>query len=274
MPHDAVRGRNPTIANSCGGSTAQCAIHTCKKTCNGVFGGFSLLPYGSVARIRRTRRLGMRGRRRARDVRQMADRENQTEGVPLKDDGRRLQRSDWIAAARAALMSTGYATIKIGVLAKSLAVTRGSFYWHFANRAELLDSLIADWETNNSAAIFSALEQPGPPAHRLRKLGRVWLDECGYSPAYDSAVRDWARVSPKVQEAVHRVDNARIAAFEALFTAAGYPAGEAFIRARITYFHQVGYYAMGIREPTALRDNYLDLYISVLLGTSEKPPAA
>ena len=204
----------------------------------------------------------------------MTDQDNQTLGSSLKDDGRRLQRSDWLSAARHALITTGYAKIKIDVLARSLAVTRGSFYWHFANRAELLDSLIADWETNNSAAIFSALEQPGLPADRLRKLGRVWLDEQGYSSAYDSAVRDWARVSPKVQEAVHRVDNARIAAFEDLFSTAGYPAAEAFIRARITYFHQIGYYAMGIQEPTSLRDNYLELYISVLLGTSERPPSA
>lgn len=198
----------------------------------------------------------------------MADRDNRADAAPLTDDGRRLQRSDWIAAARDALLIAGYSTIKIDALARTLAVTRGSFYWHFANRAELLDSLISDWETNNSAAIFEALKTPGQPVERLRALGRVWLDENGYSPAYDSAVRDWARVSPKVQEAVKRVDNARIASFEELFVAAGYQPTEAFIRARITYFHQVGYYAMGVQEPTSLRDDYLELYISVLLGTA------
>jgi AcrR family transcriptional regulator len=189
-----------------------------------------------------------------------------TEGSPPNEDGRRLQRSDWLAAARIALVTAGYSKVKIDILAKTLAVTRGSFYWHFANRAELLDSLIADWEINNSAAIFAALEQPGSPAQRFRQLGRVWLDERGYSPAYDSAVRDWARVSPAVQSAVKRVDEARIAAFEALFKAADYPPEEAFIRARITYFHQVGYYAMGVQEDTAVREHYLELYISVLLG--------
>ena len=156
----------------------------------------------------------------------------------------RLGRESWVSAARAELISRGHASIKVDRLATSLKVTRGGFYWHFKDRADLLDALLADWESTNSAAILAALRGGGSPGDRLRALGRVWLDEREYSPGYD----------------------ARIAALEPVFADAGYPADEAFIRARITYFHQVGYYAMGVRETRDVRDRYLGLYLGVLIG--------
>jgi len=49
-----------------------------------------------------------------------------------------------------------------------------------------------------------------------------------------------------------------------LFLDMGHPDEEAFIRARITYFHQVGYYAMGVEETREQRLRLLPLYTRVL----------
>ena len=38
------------------------------------------------------------------------------------------------------------------------------------------------------------------------------------------------------------------------------------MRARITYYHQVGYYAMGVSESTTIRRDLSPLYYSVLTG--------
>jgi len=38
----------------------------------------------------------------------------------------------------------------------------------------------------------------------------IWLSEEEYSPAYDSAIRDWARTSQKTAHVVKRVDAKRI----------------------------------------------------------------
>lgn len=61
----------------------------------------------------------------------------------------------------------------------------------------------------------------------------------------------WSRVSPKVAKAVHRIDDIRIRTLKRLVIDAGYDDDEAFIRACITYFHQVGYYAMGVHESSS-----------------------
>ncbi|MFZ8428715.1 hypothetical protein ACO1NA_14415, partial [Staphylococcus aureus] len=80
----------------------------------------------------------------------------------------------------------------------------------------------------------------------------AWVDilvnEQHYSPQWDAAVRDWARVSPKAALAVRRNDDERIAIVRQMFIDMGYEETQAFVRARIAYFHQVGYYALGVQE--------------------------
>jgi AcrR family transcriptional regulator len=178
----------------------------------------------------------------------------------------RLDRESWLAAARLALIESGHSAVKVDRLATALNVTRGSFYWHFKNRKDLLDALVAHWEATNSVALFAALMRDDTPMGRLQALAREWVEETDYSPAYDSAMRDWGRTSTEVKRAVSRVDDARIAALAKLFGDAGYPQDEAIIRARITYYHQVGYYAMGVRESRKTRERQLDLYLEVLMG--------
>ncbi|MEI9851478.1 MAG: TetR/AcrR family transcriptional regulator [Sphingomonas sp.] len=61
----------------------------------------------------------------------------------------RLGREDWIALARKVLVQSGIEDVKVVPLADRMQVTRGSFYWHFANRKDLLDALLSDWEVRN-----------------------------------------------------------------------------------------------------------------------------
>jgi len=51
-----------------------------------------------------------------------------------------------------------------------------------------------------------------------------------------------------------------------VFEDMGYPEDEAFVRARVTYFHQVGYYALGVEEPRQQRLRLLPLYTRILTG--------
>ena len=57
-----------------------------------------------------------------------------------------------------------------------------------------------------------------------------------------------ARTSEAVRKVVQAVDQKRIAVLEQIFNDIGYTGREAHTRARVMYFHQVGYYAMGVRE--------------------------
>lgn len=156
--------------------------------------------------------------------------------------------------------------MKVNRLANMLGVTRGGFYWWFKNPAELYDALLQDWRTTNTSPLVGALCGPGAPASRLHTAFQLWIDEKEFNPDYDTAVRAWSLVSRKVAKAVHEVDDQRIEALKRLFLDAGYEEQEAFIRARITYFHQVGYYAMGVHESTRRRYELSELYYRILSG--------
>ncbi len=79
-------------------------------------------------------------------------------------------------------------------------------------------------------------------------LINLWIEEKEYDPKWDGAVQDWARTSTVVLKAVQSVDIKRIAIIEQMFLDLGFQGKEAHIRARVTYYHQVGYYALGVRE--------------------------
>jgi AcrR family transcriptional regulator len=188
------------------------------------------------------------------------------------DKAPRRDREDWLEAARRALIEGGADRVKVEPLAGVLGVTTGSFYHHFKNRQELLDGLLAHWEAHNSGALFHAVRDAGDdPDAQLDALFDTWVDERDYDPAYDSAVRDWARTSPAAEAAVRRVDDQRIELLRGIFEGFGYDTDHAFIRARITYFHQVGYQAMEVIESRERRMRLRPLYREALVGL---PPRA
>ena len=179
----------------------------------------------------------------------------------------RLTRIDWLVAARDALITEGKDGLKIERLAKKLSVTRGGFYWHFHGRDDLLDALLISWEKETNVLFEQALH--GDHADGMSEfcaLCRSWVEENVYNSAYDSAVRDWARVSNRAAQAVKRVDRKRLDIIKRIFLNIGYPENESFIRARISYFHQVGYYTLGLGETRPQRRKLAPLYIEALTG--------
>lgn len=177
----------------------------------------------------------------------------------------RLGLDHWLEAARNAFISGGIGAVKVEPLAASLGVTAGSFYWHFENRESLYAKLLNDWETVNSAAMVRAAElEPATAEERFNAFLNVWITEQGYSSAYDAAVRDWARTSDKARRAVHAVDAFRVSLLKRIFQDLGYDADRAEVRARITYFHQVGFYALDLRDDEQTRLKLRPLYFEAL----------
>ena len=61
-------------------------------------------------------------------------------------------------AARLALLHRGADGVRVEVLARELGVTKGSFYWHFRDRADLLEALLVEWE-EETGLLTDALRQ-------------------------------------------------------------------------------------------------------------------
>lgn len=77
----------------------------------------------------------------------------------VANSGGALGRADWIKAALKLLVAEGESAVRITRLSEALGVTRGSFYWHFKDRADLLDALLETWERRNTLAIVTAVEE-------------------------------------------------------------------------------------------------------------------
>jgi AcrR family transcriptional regulator len=179
----------------------------------------------------------------------------------------RTGRQAWLEAARTALIEEGTAGAEINKLAKRLKVSRGGFYWFFKSRRQLLDELLAYWAKTGTVLFERLLTAHGRDGVKeYRALIHLWVDEKEYDPQWDGAVRDWARTSARVRRVVRGVDRKRIAVLERIFSDMGYRGTESHIRARITYYHQVGYYALGVHESKSTRWTLLPYYAKVLTG--------
>jgi AcrR family transcriptional regulator len=179
---------------------------------------------------------------------------------------RTLGRDDWLQAAKKALIKGGVDEVKVDRLARQMKMTRGSFYWHFADRDDLLGALLEHWESTNTEPLLRAIANAhGKGRAGFHEVAQVWIQEKEFSSAFDSAVRDWARKDPAAARAVQRVDERRIEALTGLMRSFGFPPQEAFVRARVIYFHQVGYYTLAIRESESTRVRLEPIYAKVLV---------
>jgi len=180
---------------------------------------------------------------------------------------RPLGRDVWLDAARQALIEEGTAGVEVNKLAKRLGSSRGGFYWFFKSRAQLLDELLEYWVKTSTVLFQRTLRAGGPNGlQEFQALVDLWIDENEYDPKWDGAVRDWARTSPAVLKAVQAVDRKRIEVLEQVFVDLGFKGQDAHVRARVTYYHQVGYYALGVQESRRQRRRLLPFYRKILTG--------
>jgi len=126
---------------------------------------------------------------------------------------RDLKGSDWMRAARIALLKGGVEAVRVERLARDLHVTKGSFYWHFKDREELLDLLLGEWEQELSHDIIPRLRglrgEKGLALLLRLLVKRLPLGEQGLLPS-DAAIFAWAAVSPEVAQRVNRAERERI----------------------------------------------------------------
>jgi AcrR family transcriptional regulator len=186
----------------------------------------------------------------------------------------KLTADNWIEAALKVLVERGIGAVQITALARQLNVTRGSFYWHFDSREALLDALLDEWRARNTGVMIEALKGAKTLDDGILALFSVWTDHTRFDSRLDQAIRDWARHSDALLEILHAEDDARVAAIADFFRRHDYAPTEAFIRARVIYFTQLSYYALGVVEPMADRLSYLSAYFSAFTGREIDPRTA
>jgi AcrR family transcriptional regulator len=176
-------------------------------------------------------------------------------------------RDDWLDLALSALAVEGVDHVTVLALSERLGVSRSSFYWYFKNRDELLDALLDRWDRLNTHSIVIQAEAPAASVNEaVCNVFRCWVNPAIFSPRLDFAVREWARRSAHVRKALDRSDRVRTEALKALFVRFGYEDRDAFVRARVLYYMQIGYYALDLKEPIETRLNLTPHYLKAFTG--------
>lgn len=114
-----------------------------------------------------------------------------------------LQPDDWINAAFARLSADGIEAMRIEALARDLGASKGSFYWHFRDREDLLDRVLDRWQGEDARWLEGAASDENT-ATRWAKF----VDRCEDSSRLrlEVSMRAWARRDARVANRVAAVE--------------------------------------------------------------------
>jgi AcrR family transcriptional regulator len=155
-------------------------------------------------------------------------------GRPMSD---RLTTSDWISHGLATLAKDGANALKVGPMADGLKVSRGSFYWHFADIADFRAQLLQAWQERATDRVIEELEARKDRPDRLKQLmRRAFTDK----RSLDRAIRSWAAEDREVAAIVASVDARRVAYIAKMLAAAGVEGQKALRRAAFLYWAYLG----------------------------------
>jgi AcrR family transcriptional regulator len=188
--------------------------------------------------------------------------------------GNSLSVDDWIAAANDLLVSENVRGVQVSSLCLKLKVTKGSFYWHFSGREDLLRALLASWRRRMTLDIAGRLGRLANGAvgtlSALLTLPRKTFSAAG--AAVEMSIRDWGRREKRAHGALEEVDRIRLRSFEQSFLKLGLPAREARLRAYVAYAIMMGDSILKetLREEIATEE-FVDLAVRLLVPSQPDP---
>lgn len=185
-----------------------------------------------------------------------------------------LSAGDWTEAALDALARGGLAAVAIEPLAKALGATKGSFYWHFADRNALLQATLELWERRGTDQVLARIDETQDGATRLRNLVRfaflsVQADAPGGAGSIELALQASAS-HPLVAPTLQRVTKRRVVALTKLYSALGLSRARARDHATLAYTAYLGHAQLAHATPELLPrgrafHSYVDRIVAALV---------
>ena len=166
-----------------------------------------------------------------------------------------LSAKDWLDQGLKALASRGFTALKAEPLAKAMGVSRGSFYWHFADIAAFHAAILARWHEVAAEQIIANVEAAAKDENPLALLLRRVFGE---RLMLERAVRTWASVDPAARAAVQAIDRRRLNYVEGLLAQSGLSVEIARARAQILYWAFLGFALSDQPLPKARQQAVLD----------------
>ena len=76
----------------------------------------------------------------------------------------------WVDAAYTRFCTEGLGGVRIEAVARDLGATKGSYYWHFADRRALVDAVMARWEFEETDRYIDESGVEPDPRRRIETL--------------------------------------------------------------------------------------------------------
>jgi AcrR family transcriptional regulator len=182
----------------------------------------------------------------------------------------KLGRQDWVNAGLTVLAESGVEAVRVEPLAKLMNVTKGSFYWHFKDRNDLLAAILEAWVQLSTSSVIDQINQiNADPKTKLLKLFEIAVEVSEQDiPAMgrvENAIRAWASIDSQVTAVLARIDQQRLDYTKDLFLQLGFNSQEALVRARMAYYTMVvGEQTVGVRSNQAERLAEMRLQYAIL----------
>ena len=203
---------------------------------------------------------------------EMAIQKPNTRTKKVASEACRLTRDDWLDEAFRAVVAGGFDQVKVLSLAEKLKVTRGSFYWHFTDHADLIGCLLMRWKLAQ-LALDAQLQshQSGDPIQDLEDVVDAAFTQAGSNLEnlrFEQAMRELSHQNSEAAQILVEVDTERMALFQAKFVKIVQDPQKARDLAALLYLAIVGSYQALSRpvNPPQIRQ-YLQGLISHYLVT-------
>ena len=138
-------------------------------------------------------------------------------------ESNRLSRDDWLDQAFWAVVAGGFENVKVLIIAEKLKVTRGSFYWHFSDHADLIRSLLLRWKLQQTALDQKLDSQrSGNPVKDLEDVVDAAFSQAGATLEnlrFEQALRSLSHQNSEAAQMLVEIDTERMKLFESKFMA-------------------------------------------------------
>jgi AcrR family transcriptional regulator len=172
-----------------------------------------------------------------------------------------LSARNWLDQGLRTLTTSGFTALKAEPLAKAMGVSRGSFYWHFADVHAFHAAVLEHWREVAVEQIIAGLEASPADQSPIKQLLHRSFSR---RPALESAIRSWASLDPGARATVQAVDRRRLSYLEKLLAASGLASGIARARAQILYWAFLGFALSEEPLPRARQTAVLDELIRMV----------
>jgi AcrR family transcriptional regulator len=188
--------------------------------------------------------------------------------VPIRPSP--LQPEDWIQAGFSQLSAHGVETVRVEILARNLGATKGSFYWHFKDREELLLRMLLCWETAEVQWLEEAAElRSGAAARWARFVARFADPE---SARLEAALGAWSRQDERVASRVAAIETKRCAHVVSVLRNVGFTLSAAEKWSEVAWLICLGWMDKTTRDPEfRLDQRELGEFLSDLILAASAP---